>query len=89
MQTCAPAVTQTASYLRVRSRCRRFIIRSASGFLAAGDGPNCLPVTAVPDHRDAVHFVDFDAACTRARSLTELGWLDLRIVEVFLPLCGF
>lgn len=38
----------------------------------------------VPDYRNAVHFVDFHIASIRARLMSELGWRNLRIVEVAL-----
>lgn len=38
----------------------------------------------VPDFHDAVLFVDFYTAATRGHLMTELGWPDLRVVEVTL-----
>jgi hypothetical protein len=39
-------------------------------------------VEVVSDHRNAVHFVDFHIAALRARLMSELGWRNLRVVEV-------
>lgn len=60
----------------------RFTIRAEDGFLAACPGIGGPPVAVVADHRQAVHFVDFQTACTRARLMTEIGWRNLRVVEV-------
>ena len=59
---------------------RRFCLRSPGGFLAGS-----TPIAAVPTPEDAVHFVDLHSARGRAQLLTELGWSDLRIVEVLVP----
>lgn len=58
-------------------RRRRFCIRVAGGFLAGSS-----PIAPVPSPEDAVHFVDIHSARTRALLLHELGWRDLRVVEV-------
>ncbi|MEB3209293.1 MAG: hypothetical protein VKK63_10310 [Synechococcus sp.] len=42
-------------------------------------------MTTVTNASDAVLFVDFDTACTRAQLMTEIGWTNLRIVEVLVP----
>jgi hypothetical protein len=39
----------------------------------------------VPNPADAVHFVDFDAALHRAHLMTEVGWQNLRVVEILVP----
>jgi hypothetical protein len=44
-------------------------------------------VRVVPCATAAVHFVDFDTARIRAHLMTEVGWTNLRIVEVLVP-CG-
>ena len=84
MPIFATAVAPTASYLQGLSPRHRFTIRAEGGYLAACGGVGGPPVAVVPDHRDAVHFVDFHIAAIRARLMTELGWSDLRIVEVYL-----
>jgi hypothetical protein len=38
----------------------------------------------VPDFHDAVLFVDFHTAALRGHLMTELGWPNLRVVEVAL-----
>ena len=82
MPIFATAVAPTASYLPGLSHRRRFTIRGEGGFLAACGGVGGPPVAVVPDYHDAVHFVDFHVAALRARLMTELGWANLRIVEV-------
>lgn len=62
----------------------RFTIRADNGFLAACAGIGGPPVEVVPDHRQAVHFVDFQAAWVRTRLMTEVGWPNLRVIEVVL-----
>ena len=63
----------------------RFTLRADDGFLAATPGLSGPPVTVVPNPADAVHFVDFDAALNRAHLMTEVGWQNLRIVEILVP----
>lgn len=82
MPIYATAVAPIASYLRGLSPRHRFTIRADGGFLAACGGAGGPPVAVVADHRLAVHFVDFHVAAIRARLMTELGWTNLRIVEV-------
>lgn len=61
-------------------RRRRFCLRSGAGFLT-----DTLPISAAPTPEDAVHFVTLACARSRALALHDLGWRDLRIVEVLLP----
>lgn len=63
----------------------RFTIRADGGFLAACAGLGGPPVRTVADASQAVHFVDHDSACTRARLMSEVGWTNLRIVEILVP----
>lgn len=63
-----------------------YTIRAEGGFLAAnhaGDGPP-IRVIASPEH--ATRFVDLISAGRRAAALQQLGWRNLRIVAVYLPL---
>jgi hypothetical protein len=85
MQTSATAVFPTASCPLAHSLRPRFTIRSDHGFLAACGGIGGPAVTTVADPAQAVHFVDFDTACTRAHLMTEVGWSNLRVVEVLIP----
>lgn len=45
-----------------------------------------IPVRLVPDPLDAVRFSDIDTAALRARYLTELGWHNLSVVPIRVPL---
>ena len=84
MPIFATAAARTASSWPEPFRRRRFTIRADGGFLAACGGVAGTPVEVVPDYRNAVHFVDFHIASIRARLMSELGWRNLRIVEVAL-----
>lgn len=84
MPISATAVAPTASSWQEPFRRHRFTIRADGGFLAACGGIGGPPVEVVPDYRNAVHFVDFQIAAIRARLMSELGWRNLRIVEVAL-----
>ena len=64
----------------------RYAIRTSGGFLAACTGIGGVPVEEVSDPWAAVRFADIDAAAYRARLLTKLGWHDLRIVALRVPL---
>lgn len=85
MPTSATAAFPTASFPPARSLRPRFTIRADGGFLAACAGIGGPPVATVPDASDAVHFVDLQTARTRAQLMTEVGWTNLRIVEVLIP----
>jgi hypothetical protein len=63
----------------------RFTIRADGGFLSACDGIGGPPVALVPNPAEAVHFVDPDTAVIRARLMLEVGWTNLRVVEILLP----
>lgn len=85
MQISANAVFPTVLSHPAPSPRHRFTIRAEAGFLAACPGIGGPPVEVVPDLNRAVHFVDLDSALRRARLMTELGWDNLRIVEVLVP----
>lgn len=63
----------------------RFTIRADGGFLSACDGIGGPPVALVPNPGEAVHFVDPETAANRARLMLEVGWTNLRVVEILLP----
>ena len=63
----------------------RFTIRADGGFLSACGGIGGPPVALVPNPAEAVHFVDPDTAANRARLMLEVGWTNLRVVEILLP----
>lgn len=85
MQTSATAGFPTALSPPARSLRPRFTIRANSGFLAACAGIGGPPVATVANPTEAVLFVDFDTALIRAQLMHEIGWTDLRIVEVLVP----
>jgi hypothetical protein len=64
----------------------RYAIRTENGFLAACTGIGGVPVQEVSDPFAAVRFADIDAAAHRARLLIQLGWHNLRIVALRVPL---
>jgi hypothetical protein len=45
-----------------------------------------VPVQLVPNPLDAVRFSDIDTAALRARLLRQLGWGDLAVVPIRVPL---
>lgn len=45
-----------------------------------------VPVRLVLNPLEAVRFSDIDTAALRARHLTELGWSDISIVPIRVPL---
>jgi hypothetical protein len=63
----------------------RFTIRAENGFLAASPGIGGPPVATVSDASQAVHFVDLHEARSRALLMHEVGWTNLRIVEILVP----
>lgn len=85
MQISATAAYPAALYPPAALPRPRFTIRADGGFLATCDGVGKPPVAVVPNPLDAVHFVDFDAAYNRAHLMTEVGWTNLRVVEVLIP----
>lgn len=82
MPTCETTAIPLATYWPAHSPRHRFTIRADGGFLAACAGIGGTPIEVVRDHRSAVHFVDFQAAWNRACLMTEVGWTNLRVVEV-------
>lgn len=90
MQTYATEDSHPASFPLALTQCppstTRYAIRTAGGFLAACTGIGGVPVQEVSDPGAAVRFADIDAAAYRARLLSKLGWHDLRIVALRVPL---
>ena len=82
MPTSAVGATPTVLSRPGPSPRHRFTLRAEGGFLAATPGLSGPPVAMVPNPADAVHFVDFDAALHRAHLMTEVGWQNLRVVEI-------
>lgn len=90
MQTSASGGSPPASFRPAPTRSRhyttRYVIRTEHGFLAACTGIGGIPVAEVPDPFAAVRFADLDTAALRARALLKLGWTQLRIVTLRVPL---
>lgn len=61
----------------------RYAIRSADGYLAAQ-----IPIAVVSNSTAASRFVDMDTARRKAQALIELGWSNLHIVAMRVPLYG-
>lgn len=57
-----------------------FILLSDDGYLRASHSATGPAITTVPHPEAATAFVDFHTAATRARTLTELGWPNLRVI---------
>ena len=85
MQTLSTVAWTLASSLRDHSSpphyTTRYAIRSNSGYLAAQ-----VPIAMVTDPTAASRFVDIDTARKRAQSLAKLGWPNLHIVALRVPL---
>jgi hypothetical protein len=58
---------------------------SARVYLAPNYDPVGQPVRLVASPEHAFHFVELFTAVRRGRALLELGWRDLRVIEVILP----
>lgn len=56
------------------------------GYLMACTGIGGVPVRLVPNPLDAVRFSDIDTAALRARHLSKLGWADISVVPIRVPL---
>lgn len=56
------------------------------GYLMACTGIGGVPVRLVPNPLEAVRFSDIDTAALRARHLTKLGWHNLSVVPIRVPL---
>jgi len=61
-------------------------LRTDNGFLSASHAIEGPPVTVVPTPENATRFVDLISAVRRAQAFTELGWRNLRIIELRMPL---
>lgn len=64
----------------------RFVLSTEGGYLVAGTGIGGIPVVLTPDPLAAVRFTDIDTAALRARHLTELGWANLNVTTITVPL---
>jgi hypothetical protein len=85
--TASPAVTSPPVPIASR-RCtaERFVLSTESGYLVAGTGIGGIPVVLTPDPLAAVRFTDLDTAALRARHLTKLGWSNLTVTPITVPL---
>lgn len=60
------------------------MLRSDGGFLAASHRDNGPAIFTVTDPTEAVGFVDYTTAINRARTLIDLGWRNIRIIETLI-----
>lgn len=63
----------------------RYLLRAENGFLSASHTIEGPPIVIVPTPENATRFVDLISAVRRARAFTELGWRNLRIIELRMP----
>lgn len=63
----------------------RYLLRAENGFLSASHAIEGPPVVVVPTPENATRFIDLISAVRRARAFTELGWRNLRIIELCVP----
>ena len=54
-------------------------------YLAPNHDPNGQPLRLVSSPEDAWQFIELLTAVRRGRALRELGWHNLRVVELQLP----
>ena len=64
----------------------RFVLSTEGGYLVACTGIGGIPVVLTPDPLAAVRFTDLDTAAIRARHLTKLGWSNLTVTPITVPL---
>jgi len=85
--TASPADTSPLAPTAPR-RCtaERFVLSNESGYLVAGTGIGGIPVVLTSDPLAAVRFTDLDTAALRARHLTKLGWSNLSVTAITVPL---
>ena len=85
--TASPAAISPLA-LSARRHCiaERFVLCTEGGYLVAGTGIGGIPVVLTPDPLAAVRFTDLDTAALRARHLTKLGWSNLTVTPITVPL---
>lgn len=86
MTTSSPGDFLTATSPPPALPTSRFLLRADRGFLAASHSSDGPPIRVIPTSDGATKFVDLITAVRRARALTELGWRNLRVVELRSPL---
>jgi hypothetical protein len=70
---------------------KRFVLRcdgyrgSVRVFLGPNHDPTGQPIRLVSSPEAAFHFVELLTAVRRGRALLQLGWRDLRVIEICLP----
>lgn len=77
---------RTAPSPSLRYTAERYVLSTESGYLVAGTGIGGIPIVLTPDPLGAVRFCDMETAVTRARYLRDLGWAQLRIESIAVPL---
>lgn len=63
-----------------------YTIRASGGFLAANHGPSGPPIVLVKDAIKATRFTESFTAHCRAAELEHLGWTDLTVAPLEVPL---
>lgn len=85
--TASPAATSPlAPTPSRRSTAERYVLSTKSGYLVACTGIGGIPVSLTPDPLAAVRFTDIDTAALRARHLTKLGWTNITVTPIKVPL---
>lgn len=63
-----------------------YTIHARGGFIAANHGPSGPPIALVKDATKATRFTEAITAHRRAAALEHLGWTELTVVPIELPL---
>lgn len=85
--TASPVViSPPALTARRHSTAERFVLSTEGGYLVACTGIGGVPVSLTPDPLSAVRFADIDTAALRARYLNKIGWSDISVVPITVPL---
>jgi len=79
-------ISPPALTARRHSTAERFVLSTEGGYLVAGTGIGGIPVVLTSDPLAAVRFTDLDTAALRARHLTKLGWSNLSVTAITVPL---
>ena len=82
---CLTVDSKSALYLPAQTLRSRFLLRAEKGYLYASHKPEGPPIEVCANPEFATRFVDHTTAVRRAFALQQLGWRNLRIVELRLP----
>ena len=84
MKTLDPKASPVVSFPPEPLQRHRFILRADGGFLRASHELAGPPITTTHNAVEATRFVDCTTAARRGAALEQLGWRNLRVVEVAL-----